>query len=112
MERCKHGLPVASCGTCARGDLRLGQVPGRRPGSGGISEVYRGFTIFYTPPPERVWSFRPQPDAKLQSYRSAFQARRAINELLDGASESTPRRDSSTTSISRAAPVAGSVESG
>jgi hypothetical protein len=56
--------------------------------------VHRGFTIFYTPPPERVWSFRPRPDVALQSYRSAFQARRGINELLDGASQSVPRRDS------------------
>jgi hypothetical protein len=59
-----------------------------------VSEVYRGYTIYYTPPPERVWSFKPKPDAPLQSYRSAFQARRAINEMLDGSSEVWPRRDS------------------
>lgn len=70
----------------------------RRSSSGGVSEVYRGFAIYYTPLPERVWSFRPQPEAKLQSYRSAFQGRRAINELLDGSSVSTPRRDSRATS--------------
>lgn len=64
----------------------------------GISEVYRGFTILYTPPPEREWSFRPEPGARLHSYQSAFQARRAINELLDGHSESTHRRDSRMTS--------------
>jgi hypothetical protein len=58
-----------------------------------ISEVYRGYTIYYTPPPERVWSFRPKADAPLQPYRSAFQARRAINEMLDGSSEVWPRRD-------------------
>jgi hypothetical protein len=66
--------------------------------SGGITEVYRGFTIIYSPPPEREWSFRPEPDAPLQSYRSAFQARRAINELLDGTSERVPRRSSAATS--------------
>lgn len=73
--------------------------------SGGITEVYRGFTIYYTPSPEREWSFRPTSDAPLQSYRSAFQARRAINELLDGTSEPTPRRDSRATSIPNATPA-------
>ena len=67
--------------------------------SGAISEVYRGVTIYYTPPPERVWSFRPGASVPLQSYRSAFQARRAINQMLDGFSESTPRRTSSAMSI-------------
>ena len=67
--------------------------------------MYRGFTIFYTPPPERVWSFRPRPDAPLESHRSAFQARRAIDILVDGfATSSTPRRDSSASSLPREAP--------
>ena len=103
-ERCKHGMAVVSCSTCARPDaIRLTSPLNRRSGGGGITEVHRGFSIYYRPPPEREWSFRPAPDAPLQSYRSAFQARRAINELLDGTSESTPRRDSRATSIPKAA---------
>ena len=58
-----------------------------------VSETYRGFTIYYTAPPDRTWSFRPTPDAPLQSYRSAFQARRAINEHLDGSSAVWPRKE-------------------
>ena len=73
-----------------------------------MTEVYRGFTITYTPPPERVWSFRPWPDAPLESHRSAFQARRAIDVLIDGlATSSTPRRDSAATSLPRKAPPPG-----
>lgn len=95
---------MASCSTCAKPDaVRLTPPKNRGSGGGGITEVHRGFTILYAPPPEREWSFRPTPDAPLQSYRSAFQARRAINELLDGTSESTPRRDSRATSIPKAA---------
>jgi hypothetical protein len=72
--------------------------------SGGtrISEIYRGFTIYYTPPPERVWSFRPTSDTALESHRSAFQARRAIDILTDGFATSTPRRDTGVTSKPRA----------
>lgn len=71
----------------------------RRSTGGGVSEYFRGFTIYFTPSPEREWSFRARPGEKLQSYRSAFQARRAINELLDGISEAVPRRDTKATSI-------------
>lgn len=99
-------MAIVSCSTCANlHDIRLTPPPIRRSGGGAITEVYRGFTIYYTPPPEREWSFRPAPDAPLQSHRSAFQARRAINELLDGSSETTPRRDSRATSIPKVAPT-------
>lgn len=83
-----------------------------RGSNGGVTEVYRGFPIYYTAPPERVWSFRPAPNAKLQSYRSAFQARRAINEQLDGTSESTPRRNSQVTSVPKAGGASESSASG
>ena len=93
MDRCKHGLAVTACALCAKPELVRAAPPrAKRSAAGGVSEVYRGFTIYYTPPPERVWSFRRQPDAPLESHRSAFQARRAINELLDGSSPSMPRR--------------------
>jgi hypothetical protein len=44
-----------------------------------------------------------EPGAKHQSYRSAVQARRAINEMLYGTSETTPRRDSAMTSVPKPA---------
>jgi hypothetical protein len=59
-----------------------------------VSEVYRQITIYYAPPPDRTWSFRASSGEPLQEHRSAFQARLAINELLDGSSEVTPRRAS------------------
>lgn len=65
MERCKHGL---AAGTCSRyADPGAYQAPPRsyaRSSAGGVSEVYRGFPIYYTPPPEREWSFRPEPGSK------------------------------------------------
>ena len=97
MERCKHGLAAGTCARCADPTAYRTDV-NRQLRSRGITEVHRGFAIYSTPPPERVWSFRPAPEAPLQSYRSAFQARRAVNELLDGLSEVRPRRDSAATS--------------
>jgi hypothetical protein len=109
LNRCKHGLTAGSCAQCGRpGADRVAAPRLPRSSGGGITEVYRGFTIIYSPPPEREWSFRPEPGAKLQSYKSAFQARRAINELLDGESEVTPRRDSRALSGAASKPVKGS----
>ena len=103
MERCKHGLALSSCATCANPRAFTATPPRTKHSfGGGVSEVYRGFTIYYTPPPEREWSFRSSPNAPLESHRSAAQARRAINMLLDGTSVSTPRR---TTSVRPAAPA-------
>jgi hypothetical protein len=46
----------------------------------------------------------------LEPHRSAFQARRAIEILVDGfASSPTPRRDSSATSVPRQQPLAGNA---
>ena len=108
MEQCKHGLTVGTCSRCA--SPSLSRVGASTEGNklGGISQVYRGFTILFSPPPDREWSFRPEPGATLQSYKSAFQARRAINELLDGSSEAVPRRDSSKTSQPKSTGVDGS----
>jgi hypothetical protein len=105
MERCKHGLAIGSCGACASGNSFRATQPTKRSNSGGISEVYRGFTIYYTPPPDRVWSFRPSPNGSLESHRSAFQARRAIDVLIDGyVTTTTPRRDGKVTSGARPRP--------
>jgi hypothetical protein len=60
------------------------------------SEVYRGVTIDFTAEPIREWSFEFDPGSPRQSFRSAFQARRRINELIDGGSDSQPRRDDRT----------------
>ena len=50
-----------------------------------VSEVYRGLTIYYNPSTRR-WSVELTPEAGLAEFKSAFQARRAINLALDGQS--------------------------
>lgn len=48
------------------------------------AEEHRGYEIFYAAG-KRSWYYREGEDAvaSRESYRSAFQARRAIDELLD-----------------------------
>jgi hypothetical protein len=48
------------------------------------SEEHRGYEILYVAG-QRSWHFRADPDGPLSqhSYRSAFQARRAVDHLLD-----------------------------
>ena len=48
------------------------------------AEEHRGYEISYVPV-ERSWYIRADADAPLSrtTYRSAFQARRAIDEILD-----------------------------
>lgn len=48
------------------------------------SEEHRGYEILYVAG-QRSWHFRDAPDSPLsqRSYRSAFQARRAVDQLLD-----------------------------
>ncbi len=50
------------------------------------SEEHRGYEILYVAG-QRSWHYRAADDAPLSaaSYRSAFQARRAIDQLLDTA---------------------------
>ena len=50
------------------------------------SEDHRGYEILYVAG-QRSWHFRADPDGPLSqhSYRSAFQARRAVDHLLDDA---------------------------
>jgi hypothetical protein len=68
LERSKHGLGIASWGVCGRGEVRICLWPGNKTSAGGVSEVYRGFAIYFMPPPEREWSFRPAAGAALQSF--------------------------------------------
>lgn len=48
------------------------------------SEEHRGYEILYVAG-QRSWHYRETPDSPLsqRSYRSAFQARRAVDQLLD-----------------------------
>jgi hypothetical protein len=82
-RRCPHGLAESRCATCnprtaREAVLRLAnEAP--RP-----AEEHRGYEITYVAR-ERSWYIRADADAPRSgfSYRSAFQARRAVDEILD-----------------------------
>lgn len=82
-RRCAHGLLDARCGICSPRTAREAAVmlanDAPRP-----AEEHRGYEIFYAAG-KRSWYFRQDEDAAVsrESYRSPFQARRAIDELLD-----------------------------
>ena len=56
------------------------------------SEQYRGHTIWYAPA-RRRWLVQLQPRGAMAEFKAAFQARRGVNEKLDGSSEAWPRRE-------------------
>ena len=79
---CPHGLMTSQCSRCANAVLARAAakaVPPAQP-----TEEHRGYEIFFIPA-ERSWYYRDDPEAPLpeMSYRSAFQARRAIDLELD-----------------------------
>lgn len=57
-----------------------------------VSETYRGFTIYYEASTRR-WLVDLRPGKPQGQFNSAFQARRAINIVLDGHSVAWPRRE-------------------
>ena len=83
-RRCAHGLIESRCAECsapttARQAATMLANDGPRP-----SEEHRGYGIEYAAG-ERSWYIRADADAPRStvSYRSAFQARRAIDQILD-----------------------------
>jgi hypothetical protein len=82
-RRCEHGMLDSRCGICNPRTAREAAVmlanDEPRP-----SEEHRGYEILYVAG-ERGWRIRPDADAtpSQQSFRSAFQARRAVDQLLD-----------------------------
>lgn len=88
---CPHGLTTSRCGRCANrvtSRAAAKMVPPAQP-----PEEHRGFEVVFVPQ-ERSWYYRDSPDAPLQgaSYRSAFQAKLAINASLDEAPVPEPAR--------------------
>ena len=83
-RRCLHGLLESRCSSCsprtARDAALMLANDAPRP-----AEEHRGYEISYAAG-ERSWYIRADADAPRSraSYRSAFQARRAINEIIDG----------------------------
>ena len=83
-RRCPHGLLESRCAVCsapttARQAAVMLANDAPRP-----SEEHRGYEILYAAG-ERSWYIRPDADSARSSasFRSQFQARRAIDAILD-----------------------------
>jgi hypothetical protein len=82
-RRCPHGIYESRCATCRPRTAREATIMlannAPRP-----AEEHRGYEISYVES-ERSWYIRADADAPRaqNTYRSAFQARRAIDEILD-----------------------------
>jgi hypothetical protein len=75
---CRHGMQTSRCGRCSA-TTRPSALPAEAPRP---SEKYEGFEIYFVPG-ERGWYHRATDGTtSSESFRSAFQARRAINVLL------------------------------
>ena len=80
---CPHGLTASRCGRClaetsAAARRRLAATPAPHP----ASEEHNGWEILYVPAVSG-WQVRPpQADVIEGSYRSAFLARKAVDELI------------------------------
>ena len=91
-RRCAHGIREARCGVCAPRTAREASLmlanDEPRP-----SEEHRGYEILYVAG-QRSWHYRANDDAPVSttSYRSAFQARRAVDEMLDAAPAAAKRK--------------------
>jgi len=88
---CPHGLTTSRCGRCANrvtSRAAAKMVPPAQP-----PEEHRGFEIYFVPQ-ERSWYYRDSADAPSggPSFRSAFQARLAIDSALDEAPAPEPAR--------------------
>jgi hypothetical protein len=75
---CLHGLTASRCSRC-RAALAKKPAPSPQP-----SEQLGNYEIFFVPA-ENSWYYRTHDDGgtvSRESYRSAFQARRAVNSAL------------------------------
>ena len=79
---CPHGLTTSGCGRC----LSAAAAASRRrvvapPAEGTASHDHQGYEIFYVPEVSG-WHYRgPDAAPSVESYRSVFLARRAIDLL-------------------------------
>ena len=79
---CPHGLSAGGCGRCLTASAAASRrrvVPA--PAEGTASHDHLGYEIFYVPEVSG-WHYRgPDSAASLESYRSVFLARKAIDNL-------------------------------
>ena len=86
---CPHGMATSACGRCANAVMSRAAANALPPPM--PAEEHRGYEIFFVPQ-DQSWYYRDDPAAPLPrtSYRSAFQARRAINATLDDPAPAKP----------------------
>jgi hypothetical protein len=81
---CLHGAVASRCATCratANKLVRLAEQP---------TAEYLGFQIYFVPL-ENSWYYRTaDADSSVRSYRSAFQARRAVDALISATGQEPP----------------------
>jgi hypothetical protein len=106
-DRCIHGFATQTCASCRRCvhdllDSRCGTCNPRTAREAAVllandeprpSEEHRGYEILYVAG-ERSWHIRADADStpSIQSFRSAFTARRAIDRLIDAPPPVAPRK--------------------
>jgi hypothetical protein len=79
---CPHGHPASACGRCITATAAASR---RRtiaePAEGTATHDHEGFEIYYVPE-VNGWQFRgPEAPESVESYRSVFLARKAIDRL-------------------------------
>ncbi len=89
---CPHGLVISRCARCAAAARAPRTKRSSAPEPSPQPEKYAGFEIFYAPDVSG-WRFRA-PDAapSALSYRSAFLARKAVDEAQEDKSARGARR--------------------
>ena len=83
-RRCQHGFLESRCAVCAPPRTARQAVLSLANAAPRPSEEHRGYEVFYALD-NNSWYFRSDADAARSklSFGSAFQARRAIDRLLD-----------------------------
>jgi len=78
---CPHGLNAARCGRCVSAARAVSRRPQAVSTTTYPTEEHAGFEIYYVPAVSG-WQYRgADAAASLLSYRSAFLARKAVDEL-------------------------------
>ena len=82
---CPHGLTASRCGRCAAASTTAARRKAKPAVETPPSVKHAGFEIFYVPEVSG-WQFRgPDSTTSALSYRSIFLARKAVDEIADGA---------------------------
>jgi hypothetical protein len=92
---CSHGLAAARCGRCAAAATASARRRPKPAVETPPSVKHAGFEIYYVPEVSG-WQYRaPDSTTSALSYRSVFLARKAVDEVADGAKPSRAAKQAS-----------------